>query len=441
VQIAFLLLIVLIGVSPVFCIINGPIIHGLLSAYAALAVAIVGLSIRPGEAGYLSQIIRPIFVLAIAPAIWMLIQILPIPISSLVHPIWTSAEAALHDPVIGSISIDRGATFLALINYCFGAGVFFVALAVTIDRVRAKFVLFGLASITTFAAVMLIGYDLGSATLFTDITRPATRDSLIALAALGVIINAAAVDYVVERYETRRATLDVSFSRFVRALVLCLSALAICLIAIIIFTRAPVIFATTSGFATFVIIVIIRRLEFDLWVNAVIAVIAVTALIIAIAIIFTNSGSADFTLQFTSAPRPLIRIVQSVLSDTSRLGNGAGTFASLLPIYQNIDRISAGPYAPTTAATIAIEMGHPALWVALTIVMVLFVQIFRGALQRGRDSFYSAAGAGCILLMTVEAFCDATLFATTTVITAAVILGLAFAQSVSRTNQIRFGLG
>ena len=437
-QIAFLLLIGLIGVSPVFCIINGPIIHGLLSAYAALAVAIVGLSIRPGEAGYLSQIIRPIFALAIVPAIWMLIQMLPIPISSLVHPIWTSAEAALHDPVIGSISIDRGATFLALINYCFGAGVLFVALAVTIDRVRAKFVLFGLASITTFAAVMLIGYDLGSATLFTDITRPATRDSLIALAALGVIINAAAVDYVVERYETRRATLDVSFPRFVRALVLCLSALAICLIAIIIFTSAPVIFATTSGFATFVIIVIIRRLEFDLWVNA---VIAVTALIIAIAIIFTNSGSADFTLQFTSAPRPLIRIVQSVLSDTSRLGNGAGTFASLLPIYQNIDRISAGPYAPTTAATIAIEMGHPALWVVLTIVMVLFVQIFRGALQRGRDSFYSAAGAGCILLMTVEAFCDATLFATTTVITAAVILGLACAQSVSRTNQIRFGLG
>jgi len=285
---------------------------------------------------------------------------------------------------------------------------------------------------------MLIGYDLGSAALFTDITRPATRDSLIALAALGVIINAAAVDYVVERYETRRATLDVSFPRFVRALVLCLGALAICLIAIIIFTSAPVIFATTSGFATFVIIVIIRRLEFDLWVNA---MIAVTALIIAIAIIFTNSGSADFTLQFTSAPRPLIQIVQSVLSDTSRLGNGAGTFASLLPIYQDIDRISAGPYAPTTAATIAIEMGHPVLWVVLTIVMVLFVQIFRGALQRGRDSFYSAAGAGCILLMTVEAFCDATLFATTTVITAAVILGLAFAQSVSRTNQIRFGLG
>ena len=437
-QIAFFLLIGLIGVSPVFCIINGPIIHGFLSAYTAMAVAIVGLSIRPGEAGYLSQIIRPIFVLAIVPAIWMLIQMLPIPISGLVHPIWTSAEAALHDPVIGSISIDRGATFLALINYCFGAGVFFVALAVTIDRVRAAFVLFGLASITTFAAVMLIGYDLGSATLFTEITRPATRDSLIAVAAFGVIINAAAVDYVVERYETRRATLDVPFSRFVRALVLCLGALAICLIAIIIFTSAPVIFATTSGFATFVIIVIIRRLEFDLWVNA---VIAITALIIAIAIIFTNSGSADFTLQFTSAPRPLIQIVQSVLSDTSRLGNGAGTFASLLPIYQDIDRISAGPYAPTTAATIAIEMGHPALWVVLTIVMVLFVQIFRGALQRGRDSFYSAAGAGCILLMTVEAFCDATLFATTTMITAAVILGLAFAQSVSRTNQIRFGPG
>jgi hypothetical protein len=284
---------------------------------------------------------------------------------------------------------------------------------------------------------MLIGRQVGTFQLFADIASPATRDSLTAFAALGVIVNATAAVRAIERYETRRTSLDVPFAKFIRTLITWLVALTICVCAIIIFAHTPVIFATVSGLATFVGVMAIRRLGLGLWENA---IIALTAVLVAIVIITTNTRSGDLTLRFASnSPRALIQVAQSVLSDTRWMGNGAGALVSLLPIYQDIDRVVVWPYAPTTAATIAIELGPPALWIILFMAVLLFTQLFRGALQRGRDSFYPTAGASCVVLLMFESFCDAALFERATIIISATILGLAFAQSVSRTNQIRFG--
>ena len=91
--------------------------------------------------------------------------------------------------------------------------------------------------------------------------------------------------------------------------------------------------------------------------------------------------------------------------------------------------------APTTAAQIAIELGQPALGAILIVTIIVLFMLLRGALQRGRDLFYPAAGAGCIVVLTFEAFCDASFFSTTVVICAVVALGLGLAQRISRTIQ------
>jgi predicted branched-subunit amino acid permease len=124
-----------------------------------------------------------------------------------------------------------------------------------------------------------------------------------------------------------------------------------------------------------------------------------------------------------------------MLADTRWMGNGAGGFGALLPIYQDIDRSVAGPYAPTTVATVVIELGRPALYALVLIAVILLIQLLRGALQRGRDSFYPTVGAGCVVLLTFEAFCDPALLEKPTNIIAGAIIGLALAQSVSRTSQ------
>ena len=437
-QIAFLLLVGLIGVSPAFLLFDSLIIQGLLTAFAAITIMIVALSIRPGEAEYFSKLIRRAALIAVIPPVWMLIQILPIPIDRLIHPIWLSARGALDQSVIGSISIDRGATLVAFVRYCCVAGVAFIAAAVTIDRLRAEFVLLWLAGLTTLAALLLIVIGLGQIDLFGMAISPDTSISITALAALGVILNTTAAIRTIERYETRRTTPDASFSRFLSVLSICAVALIICLSTIILFSPAQIIFATLSGLTMFLLITLIRRLGLRLWENAVIVVVAMSVMVV-VAIAHWQPG--DLTLQYAITPAPVNATAQSILSDTSWLGNGAGAFPSILPIYGGVDNVASGPYAPTTAATIVIEMGRPAFWAILVMAVLALILLFRGALQRGRDSFYSAAGASCIVLLIAEAFCDASALATPVAIITAVIFGLSLSQSESRTGQLRFGVG
>lgn len=70
---ALVILILLIVAMPVTIFFDGPSVVGLLAAAGAASVAIVGVRIRPGEAGFLSMVIRPVAIAALIPAIWMLI--------------------------------------------------------------------------------------------------------------------------------------------------------------------------------------------------------------------------------------------------------------------------------------------------------------------------------------------------------------------------------
>lgn len=437
-QPAFLLLIGLIGISPAFLFVDGLIIHGLLAALAAVAITIIALSIRPGEAEYFSKIFRPIAILALIVPAWMLIQILPIPFSYVVHPIWLSAQSALDRPVIGSISIDNGATILAFARYCSIAGVVFISAAVTIDRMRAELALFFLAGVTTFAAVILIAAGLGTTNFFNESLDANTIGSITNLAALGAIVNATNAIRVFERHELRRTPSDSSTVKFIGGLAICTAAFAVCLGAIVFVTAPPIIFATASGLATFVIFVILRRLDLRTWENTLIVLAAVAVMIM---IARVNSNADELTLRYANLPGGLFAVTQSLLSHTGWAGNGAGTFASILPIYRDVETAMSGSYAPTTAAAIVIELGWPALWAILGLIIILLTLFLNGALRRGRDSFYPICGASCIVVLTLEAFCDAGFFDTTVAISAATILGLAIAQCESRTSQLRFGIG
>jgi hypothetical protein len=142
----------------------------------------------------------------------------------------------------------------------------------------------------------------------------------------------------------------------------------------------------------------------------------------------------DLTLAFAArAPAPLIAVTQRILTETSWVGTGAGTFAAVLPIYRDIDELATGLVAPTAVATIAVEMGRPLLWVILMAAMALVVTLLRGAVRRGRDSFYSMAGASSVVAITLLAFGNVGLFSTPVLVITAAVVGIAIAQSKSRS--------
>ena len=138
----------------------------------------------------------------------------------------------------------------------------------------------------------------------------------------------------------------------------------------------------------------------------------------------------SFLLDFAAAPTA---ISERVLGDAPLVGTGAGTFAALAPIYRQMDDPPLRSVASTAAATLAIELGKPMLWLVAAATVVAIIALLRASLQRGRDSFYPAMGGSCLITLLLLAFVNAGLLATPASLIAAATLGLAFAQSKSRT--------
>jgi hypothetical protein len=389
-------------------------------------LGIISTGVRPGDAGHLAKLVRPVLPLLAVPALWMLVQLFPMPFGVLSHPVWASAAEALDTPVSGHISIDLGGTLIGLVRYLTAAGILVVATAVTIDRSRAEWLLYWLMGTTAILAAALIALDLIDRFHGTGPRAPAV---LSAASALGAVIAAAAIIRAVERYETRRNRAKLAWS-----LSASLSALVVCWIALAIAAPVPVTFASCCGFAAVGLVVTMRRLALERFATGALVTIAIIAAI-AIAAASSNAGGSSPTLRFAADASPsAVSIAERMIADNPG-GTGAGTFKSLLPIYQNIDDVTAPEWAPTTAAQVTIEMGRPALWIFVIMMIVATGLLLRGAAGRGRDSFYAIGAAGCAITLTVEAFVDASLTGTAIVILAMAVLGLGLAQSASRTVQ------
>lgn len=130
-----------------------------------------------------------------------------------------------------------------------------------------------------------------------------------------------------------------------------------------------------------------------------------------------------------------------MLDDAPLAGTGAGTFAALASIYRGADDpfTDVGAPPPTAACATAIELGKPMLWSVVVAALGLFGVLFEGALRRGRDAFYPAAGAGCLITLLFLSFMNAGLSGPAVIIIATATVGRAFVQSKSRTAQLQAG--
>jgi hypothetical protein len=428
-----LFLALLIVTTPVMFVFDGPIIHGLIIAVMAVSVAIVALRIRPGEAGFLSSVIRPMAIIAAIPALWMLFQVLPLKNVGLANPIWESAAAALERPLAGIISIDFGATLISSARYLSAVAIAFVAAAVAVDRRRAAWILFALTVATTIIALMVLAAGLGNFTFLSNSTgspaSPAATDSV----GLGIILALATALHMLERANTQQLDQGGSAVWLRLTFAACLLAVAICSLAIFVSGTSQAYFAISCGVATLAVAIAGHRIRFGPWGYSAIVSVALVVAVAAVAL-QPRRQTMDLTLAFAArAPAPLIAVTQRILTETSWVGTGAGTFAAVLPIYRDIDELATGPVAPTAVATIAVEMGRPLLWVILMAAMALVVTLLRGAVRRGRDSFYSMAGASSVVAITLLAFGNVGLFSTPVLVITAAVVGIAIAQSKSRS--------
>src|SRR6266849_3801596 len=98
-------------------------------------------------------------VLFLAVLAWIFVQNATWTPAALHHPIWAMAAKALGTPVLGSISVDRDLTTLALVRLITAASVFWLAFGLCQNRWRASLLLKFIAAIGCgYAAYGLVAF-------------------------------------------------------------------------------------------------------------------------------------------------------------------------------------------------------------------------------------------------------------------------------------------
>ncbi len=428
-DISFGLLVVLIAAVPVLAISPGWLGPQLVSLATALMLALL-----PGapEADLRRSVAisGPLAIAALAPGAWMVLQIVPVPLGSIEHPVWRSAAAAMPESISGHVSIDLGTTLRALFGYLGLASLAFVTIVLTRNRDRAETILFALSTVTTAIAVELLllgNFSWLKPGHWSDVSV----DALVALTAFGGILNLAFIVRTMERHETRAWREPKSQAAYFGMMLLGIFDSAICLTALISTTTSDVLIALSFGAMVLGVVVLIRRLGLGRWTSATVG----AALLVAgggvIALRFAANPSAPALFRFAKVETAAASATLHMLADVPWAGSGVGSYSALAAIYRDASGVP-GKRAIHTMASMALEWGMIGLVIAAVLALQLLIVLLQGALSRGRDSFYPAGAAGCLVTAFCETFCDKAFTDTSVQTLAAIIIGLGLSQTRGR---------
>jgi hypothetical protein len=422
--------VVLIAVAPVLAMAPGWLGPQLVT----LAVAVM-LLLVPGapETDIHSSvtIFKPLAVAALLPAVWMVLQIIPLPLGSIEHPVWRSAAAALREGSTGHVSVDLGFTVRALFGYMSLVSLAFLTSILTRNRERAETILFALCTITTFVAVELLVFR-GLTTSKSGNASSDFTSSLVALAAFGIILNVAFIVRAAERLETRSKREPQSLRALVGMMLSGTAGAVVCLVALIFSATFDILIMVVFGMTVISLVILIRRLRLDRWTAATLGIAAFVACGGIIVLQFAANSSAAPLLRFTRVESPEAgAAVQRMMFDANWTGSGAGSYQALAAIYRDATG-APGEAAINTITSMVLEWGYGGLLITAVLLLQLLIALFRGALSRGRDSFYPAAAAACLVIAFGEAYCDAGFTEVTVQMLTAIIVGLGLSQTTGR---------
>ena len=348
-------------------------------------------------------------------------QLVPLPLS-FAHPIWASAHDVLGGLSFGPITADIGLTLDALVLALAAVSLLGVAILVVRNRSRAELVLFVLGGVTGVAALILDLHRLSP-----GLAAAAPFDLATALAGLGLMLNLAIMQLAAERAETHHSVL--------RSVVIGLCGLAgASASAAAIFGLAGTSSAIAAAFGVVLIllILVIRRLDLSPLAAGALSAAALIGAAIVLTFLFENSSGPLLLRLVPDLGAETEAALERMLADTRWFGAGAGTFAAVGGIYQS----DAGAVltAPTTAIAIFAEMGWLGLAAMIAVSLIATVRLFFGALKRGRDSFFPASAAACVLFALMQSFAGPGLLRPAAILCLSVIVGLGLSQSISQSG-------
>lgn len=421
---AFLILIFTICASAITLFVDSSIFCGLEAVMMAIATSLVAVRCAPADLQSLLKLSPRVFLFGAIPALWMIIQVLPLGYVGVANPVWESAQSTLGHTIAGSIGIDIGSGLLALCWYMSTTAVLFVTMAVALDRSRADGVLFALLATSAFICLSTIGLP---SWLYAAPDQPADIGAVRNVAAIGVLLAVVAAIRALERRQSR----GYSRTRLLLALAASVASFAVCGSVIALHWTYNLAFGLALALTTFLAVMAILYFRMGYW-GAL--AIAMSVLATSVVLIWIQHGTRDLMLAF-SDDVSLVDLTKRILSDANWIGSGAGSFEALSNIYRDSGDALTPAIAPTAAARIAIEFGRPMLWAIAIMILLAVAGLLRGALRRRRDAYYPALGACCLVAILIFVFGNAGILTPAASTIAASAIGLALAQSIGRTTR------
>ncbi|MEY9182612.1 hypothetical protein ABIG06_004196 [Bradyrhizobium sp. USDA 326] len=354
--------------------------------------------------------------------LFIAVQLVPLPLSW-AHPIWASAHDVLGGLPLGPITADIGLTLNALLLALPAISLLGVTVLVVRNRSRAQLILFVLSGVAAIAALI---FDLHR--LFPAFAAEVPHDLTATLAGLGLMLNLAVIQLAAERAETHRSVLRsvaIGLCGMVGALVSAAAVFG--------FSGTNSAIAAAFGVVLMLLILVIRRLALSPLAASALSVAALVGAAIVLTFLFEKSSGPVLMRLVPEMGAETKAALERMLADTRWFGAGAGTFAAVGRIYQS----DAGAVltAPSAAMAVFAGMGWIGLAAMIAVSLIALVRLFFGALQRGRDSFFPAAAAACVLFALVQSFAGPGLLRPAAILCLAVIVGLGLSQSVSQSSR------
>ena len=349
-------------------------------------------------------------------------QLAPLPLSW-AHPIWASAHDVLGGLSLGPVTADIGLTASALLLALAVISLLGVTILVVRNRGRAELVLFVLSGVTAVSALILDLHRLSPA-----VAAAAPSDLATTLAGLGLMLNLAIMQLAAERAETRHSVL--------RSIAIGLCGLVGALVsaaAIFGFSGTNSAIAAAFGVVLILLILVIRRLDLSPLAAGALSLAALIGATIVLTFLFEKSSGPILMRLVPDAGGETKAALERMLADTRWFGAGAGTFSAVARIYQS--EAGATLTAPSAAMAIFADMGWIGLVAMMAVSLLALVRLFFGALQRGRDSFFPAAAAACVLFALVQSFSGPGLLWPAAILCLSAIVGLGLSQSVSQSSR------
>lgn len=427
----FLMMTLVVSVAAAFAMPEIPQRQALCSALLATAVLTTAILISSSAIARLARRLRVLLLLILAvPALYMALQLAPIPIHGFGNPIWETASAALNAPLADRLTVDVRATMQAFLHYNAAVAVALITAVLALDRQRA----WQLLSVLVSVSAIVSAYSLSRQVMgWFGLPRGDTAVLLVTGAApsvLGLVLSAA---MTARAFEDRRRAKQPSF-RQATTLSFALLATFLCLAAILAGEDGPrTAIAALLGVGLVVAAFAIQNWFSGVWGMA--SVLATAAvLFLATFTLMPVRQNTDLTIALSEYNAAA---TERMLQDTGQAGSGAGTYAVLLPIHRDIGA-PLSQERPTAAAVTAIEMGRPFLYGLLVVAVLGAAALLRCSLRRGHDYIYAALGSGASASLAVLVLVENGILEFGASLLAAALFGLAIARSQRDTGDATF---